>query len=70
VVAAISPARPNVIVQNEALFVTGASLLQAFDRLEVAEYTAESIIAAHSLGPVVAIGDDEIADLKRAFSLP
>ncbi len=70
VVRAIHPATPNLIVQNEALFVTGGSLLQAFDRLEVAEYTAESILSARDLGPVVAIGDDEIADLDRAFGLP
>lgn len=70
VVGAIHPATPNLIVQNEALITTGASLLEAFDRLEVAEYTAESILWAQDLGPVVAIGDDEIADLDRAFGLP
>ncbi len=70
VVAAIGPATPNVIIRNEALIVTGSSLLQAFDRLEVAEYTAESILMAKALGPVVAIGDDDIRDLERAFSLP
>lgn len=70
VVDALHPATPNVIIRNEALFVTGASLLQAFDRLEVAEYTAESILDARALGPVVAIGEQEIADLDRAFGLP
>ena len=70
VVDALSPATPNVLIRNEALIVTGASLLEAFDRLEVAEYTAESILSARSLGPVVAIGDDEIKDLERAFHLP
>ena len=70
VVQAISPATPNVILQNEALIVTGDSLLHAFDRLEVAEYTAESILTAKTLGPVVAIGDKDIRELDRAFNLP
>jgi len=70
VTEAISPATPNVLIRNEALIVTGSSLLQAFDRLEVAEYTAESVLMARALGPVVAIGAEEIKDLERAFQLP
>jgi L-fuculose-phosphate aldolase len=70
VVQAITPATPNVIIRNEALIVTGDSLLQAFDRLEVAEYTAESILMAKALGPVVAIEDRDIEELERAFNLP
>jgi L-fuculose-phosphate aldolase len=70
VVNAISPATPNVLIRNEALFVTGDSLLLAFDRLEVAEYTAESVLTARTLGPVVAIGEEEIRDREKAFRLP
>jgi L-fuculose-phosphate aldolase len=49
--------------------VTGATLLQAFDRLEVAEATAHSILASNDVGPVVHITDKEIDDIKKAFNL-
>lgn len=70
IVEALSAATPNVIVQNDAIVVSGESLLQAFDRLEVAEYTADAVLAARSLGEVVAIDDQAIRDLEKAFNLP
>lgn len=70
VAGAIAPAVPNVIIRNEALLVTGDSLLQAFDRLEVAEFTAEAILMAGNLGEVISISDADITDLERAFRLP
>ena len=44
-------------------------MLNAFDRLEVAEYSARAIIAAKGLGDVVAINDDEIDEIIEAFHL-
>lgn len=60
---------PIVLVENDCIIVTGNSLLNAFDRLEVAEYSAKALIASKSLGEVVVINDDQIADLERAFKL-
>ena len=48
---------------------TGNSLLQAFDRLEVMELTANSILDSQSLGSIVHISEAEIAELKTAFHL-
>ena len=62
-------AHPAVMVENNCVIVTGDSLLQAFDRLEVMEATAHSLINASSLGEVKPINDDEVADLKKAFNL-
>lgn len=61
---------PIALIKNDCAIVTGDSLLNAFDRLEVAEYSARAIIAARDLGDVVAINDDEIADIEEAFHLP
>lgn len=61
---------PIALIKNDCAIVTGDSLLNAFDRLEVAEYSARAIIAARDLGDVVAINDDEIKDIEKAFSLP
>lgn len=64
-----SPANPAVMVEGDCVIVTGNSLLQAFDRLEVLEVTAHSIIDSAALGQIVHITDDEVEDLKKAFHL-
>ena len=63
------PAHPAVMVENNCVIVTGNTLLQAFDRLEVLESTAYSLINASSLGEIDRISDEEVADLKKAFNL-
>lgn len=60
---------PIAIIKNDCVIVTGTGLLNAFDRLEVAEYSAKAIIAARDLGEVVAINDQEIEDIEEAFHL-
>lgn len=64
----LSPSVPVLLLQNDCVLTTGNSVMQAFDRLEVAEFTARSLIETASIGKLVAIGADEIADLKRAFA--
>ena len=63
------PRTPIVLVENDCVIVTGSSLLNAFDRLEVAEYSAKALIAAKSLGDVIVINDTQINDIKEAFKL-
>lgn len=64
-----APSCPAVMVENDCVIVTGGSLLQAFDRLEVMESTAHSIISAQEIGPIVHITDPEIEEIKGAFHL-
>ncbi|NLC40642.1 MAG: class II aldolase/adducin family protein, partial [Clostridiaceae bacterium] len=54
----LTPQTPVLICENDCVIVTGNSLLNAFDRLEVAEFTAKSIIQSHDLGAVVHISDE------------
>lgn len=63
----VSAGSPVVLLQNDCVLTTGSSILQAFDRLEVAEFTARSLIETASIGALVPIGDDEIAALKTKF---
>ncbi len=42
----LAPTRPALILENDGVLVTGADVLEAFDRLEVLESTAEAIINA------------------------
>lgn len=60
---------PIVLVENDCIIVTGSSLLNAFDRLEVAEYSAKALIASKSIGEVVVIDDEKITELEKAFNL-
>jgi L-fuculose-phosphate aldolase len=63
----ISPARPIAVLENDGVLVTGGSVLEAFDRLEVLESTAEALINAQALGPLSPMADGVIAELEAAF---
>jgi L-fuculose-phosphate aldolase len=64
-----SPSTPILIIENDCIIVTGSSLLNAFDRLEVAEYSAKAILSAKELGDLVAISADELRDIEETFKL-
>jgi L-fuculose-phosphate aldolase len=63
----VSAQRPVVLIENEGLLVTGANLLQAFDRLEVAEFTASSILLARGLGAVVNLPEQARREISDAY---
>jgi len=65
--AATFPRKTPVALVDDCVMVTGSSPLNAFDRLEVAEYTARALVACRSIGAVVMIGDGQAADIDRAF---
>ncbi len=60
---------PVLIVDNKCVIVAGNSLLNAFDKLEVLEYSAKAIIAAQDIGKIVQITPEEIDEIKTAFKL-
>lgn len=63
----VASGNPVVLLQNDCVLTTGHNLLNAFDRLEVAEFTARSLIESVSIGDLVPIGNDEIDALKNKF---
>jgi L-fuculose-phosphate aldolase len=65
----VSLRQPVALVQNDCVLVLGKDVLNAFDRLEVAEFSARSLIDTASIGQHVPIGEQAIRDLKVAFSL-
>jgi L-fuculose-phosphate aldolase len=69
IVNMLSERAPIVICENSHILATGSSPLQAFDRLEVMEATARTILAAQSLGNMVSITDTEVEELNTVFSL-
>ena len=66
---ALSETSPVLIVSNQCVIVSGSTLLNAFDRLEVLDYSAKAIIAAKDIGPLVMITPDEVKDIEKAFNL-
>ncbi len=62
-----TPGTPAVIIRNDSIIVTGDKLLQTFDRLEVAEFSARSLIMGKPLGKLVPINKDQIEALRKKF---
>ncbi|MCL2751373.1 MAG: class II aldolase/adducin family protein [Firmicutes bacterium] len=60
---------PLVLIENDCLLVTGKSLINCFDKLEVSEFTAKTLIAVKSIGDPARISDKEVEDINKAFNL-
>lgn len=58
-----------ILVENDSVFVTGDKLLSTFDYLEVAEFSANSLVMATSIGELQPMGDEEIDALRVAFNI-
>jgi L-fuculose-phosphate aldolase len=65
----MSPRNPIALLENDGVLVLGTSILDAFDRLEVLESTAEALINSRPLGKVAPMSDRVIKELAVAFSL-
>jgi L-fuculose-phosphate aldolase len=65
----VSVASPAAILENDGVLVTGSSVLDTFDRLEVLESTAEAVINARAIGDVSVMSEDVITELRAAFGL-
>lgn len=68
-VKTISKQTPVVIVENNFVVVAGANLPQTFDRLEVLEYGAQTLLATYHYGTVVNISEDEIKEIDNHFNV-
>jgi L-fuculose-phosphate aldolase len=58
---------PALIIENDSVLITGDKLLNTFDRLEVAEFSAKSLVMAAPIGRLVPINDQQVEDLRRVF---
>ena len=65
----ISSHSPVILIENDSVISTGNTLINAFDRLEVAEFTANTVIHAKMIGDIVMISDREVEDINKAFNL-
>ncbi|MCB0746277.1 MAG: class II aldolase/adducin family protein, partial [Ignavibacteriae bacterium] len=58
-----------LLIQNDCLLATGKNILETFDRLEVAEFSANSLITSKDIGDCIKIDDNQIEELNIKFSL-
>jgi L-fuculose-phosphate aldolase len=63
----VAPERPIAILENDGVIVAGSGVLDAFDRLEVLESTAEALINSRAVGEVSPMDEGRIEELRRAF---
>ena len=56
-------------VPQPCVIVVGNTLLSAFDKLEVLDYSARAIIASRDIGEIVPISPEEVNDIETAFIL-
>jgi len=65
--ALISHNTSVILIQNDTVLTTGATIHQAFDRLEVADFSALSLIDTMNIGPLLPIGEEEVRALEEKF---
>ena len=65
--ALFTPTTPAILLANDGIIVTGRDLAQAYDRLEVAEFTARSFLELPSLASIIHLNENQLADLDEHY---
>jgi L-fuculose-phosphate aldolase len=60
---------PVILIENEGALVLGRDVLDAFDRLEVLEATAEALWLSRPIGPLVPMPASALDELRRVFKM-
>ena len=63
----VSNRHPVALIENDCVLTVGRSVLEAFDRLEVAEFSAAALLDTASIGTLVPTEEEQIRELERAF---
>jgi len=63
----LSARSPAALLENDGVLVAGRTVLEAYDRLEVLESTAEAIINCHALGTLAPMPEAVTRELERVF---
>jgi L-fuculose-phosphate aldolase len=63
----IAQGSPVLIIKNDCVLATGHNILSAFDRLEVADFSAKSLIDSISIGDMIPINKNEVKRLEEKF---
>jgi L-fuculose-phosphate aldolase len=63
----ISRECPSLVIDNECVITIGKNPIKAFDRMEVIEFSARSVIKAKQIAEIVPINQQEVDDINRVF---
>jgi L-fuculose-phosphate aldolase len=63
----LSERQPTLILESDGVLVTGSDVLEAFDRLEVMESTAEALINSRAVGSLSPLSDEAVRQLEQVF---
>lgn len=67
VAEALDAKTPMALLESACALVTGATPFAVFDRLEIAEFTARSILDSAGIGPLRPMSADALAEVCRAY---
>jgi L-fuculose-phosphate aldolase len=67
VASAVSIRQPAAILENDGVLILGTNILDAFDRLEVLEATAEALIFSRRIGAATPMSNAVIDELRAHF---
>lgn len=68
VASALTVKTPVVIIDNECAVTIGKNATKAFDRMEVLDYSARSVISARHLAELVPINKEQTEEIDRTFN--
>lgn len=63
----VSAHQPAAILENDGVLVTGSGILDAYDRLEVLESTAEALINCRAIGTLAPMSAEITRQLEKTF---
>ncbi|MCK5823830.1 MAG: class II aldolase/adducin family protein [Ichthyobacteriaceae bacterium] len=58
---------PLAVIENDSVLAIGKDLTTAFDRLEIGEFSAKSLIMGNKLGDFKPMSETDVEDLRVAF---
>ena len=63
----ISLGSPLAVIENDSVVSVGKNLTLAFDRLEIGEFSAKSLVMGNKLGDFKPMSEADVEDLRVAF---
>ena len=64
----LSKKSPVVMIDNECAITIGKNATKAFDRMEVLDYSARSVLLANSVAKINPISESEVAEIDAVFN--
>ncbi len=68
IASTISTKVPAVIIDNECVITIGKNITKAFDRLEVLDYSARSVVLAKQISNIQPIIGEQVDEINDAFN--